>query len=46
MTLPGYTVAQTRREVGAMIAGGRPKWDIANPSATLWMTKPRPQSIS
>lgn len=31
LTLPGYTVAQTRREVSAMIAGGRRKWGIENP---------------
>ena len=31
LTLPGYTAAQTRREVGAMIAGGRQKWAIPNP---------------
>jgi RecA-family ATPase len=27
MTLPGYTVADTRRDVGQMIAGGRAKWN-------------------
>ena len=32
LTLPGYTVAQTRREVAAMIAGGRRKWGIDNPA--------------
>lgn len=31
LTLPGYTIAQTRREIGSMIAGGRRKWGIANP---------------
>lgn len=31
LTLPGYTVAETRREVGSMIAGGRRKWAIPNP---------------
>ena len=31
LTLPGYTVAQTRREIGSMIAGGRRKWGIENP---------------
>jgi len=31
LTLPGYTVAQTRREVGSMLAGGRRKWGIASP---------------
>lgn len=27
MTLPGYTIADTRRDVGQMIAGGRVKWN-------------------
>ncbi len=31
MTLPGYTAAQTRREVATMIAGGRAKWNAPNP---------------
>lgn len=31
LTLPGYTVGQTRREVASMIAGGRRKWGIENP---------------
>jgi hypothetical protein len=31
LTLPGYTIAQTRREIGSMIAGGRRKWGIENP---------------
>jgi hypothetical protein len=31
LTLPGYTIAQTRREVATMIAGGRQKWAIPNP---------------
>jgi hypothetical protein len=31
LTLPGYTVDQTRREVGHMIEGGRTKWNIPNP---------------
>jgi hypothetical protein len=31
LTLPGYTIAQTRREVGSMLAGGRRKWAIPNP---------------
>ena len=35
MTLPGYTVAQTRREVGVMIAGGRRKWGIENPAHAI-----------
>ncbi len=32
LTLPGYTVDQTRREVAAMIAGGRRKWGVPNPA--------------
>ena len=32
LTLEGYTVDQTRREVVAMISGGRAKWNIANPA--------------
>ena len=32
LTLPGYSTAQTRREVAAMIAGGRSKWGIENPT--------------
>ena len=35
MTLPGYTPAATRREVGQMIAGGRTKWNVANPSPAI-----------
>lgn len=31
LTLAGYTIAQTRREVAQMIAGGRAKWNVANP---------------
>ena len=31
MTLPGYMVADTRREVGQMIGGGRRKWAVPNP---------------
>jgi hypothetical protein len=31
LTLPGYTVGQTRREIRSMIAGGRRKWGIENP---------------
>lgn len=31
LTLPGYTVGQTRREIGSIIAGGRRKWGIENP---------------
>ncbi|MBM3555581.1 MAG: hypothetical protein FJX47_08515 [Alphaproteobacteria bacterium] len=32
LTLPGWTVAQTVREVTAMIAGGRTKWNVPNPA--------------
>ena len=35
LTLPGYTVAQTRREVASMIVGGRRKWNAPNPSYEL-----------
>ena len=31
LTLPGYTVDQTHREVARMIEGGRAKWNIPNP---------------
>jgi hypothetical protein len=31
LTLAGYTIDQTRREVAQMIAGGRAKWSIPNP---------------
>jgi len=31
MTLPGYTVNQTRAEAATMISGGREKWDAPNP---------------
>jgi hypothetical protein len=31
LTLTGYTIDQTRREVAQMIAGGRTKWNIPNP---------------
>ena len=35
LTLSGYTVAATRREVAQMIRGGRDKWAIPNPSITI-----------
>ena len=35
LTLPGYTLAATRREVAQMIRGGRDKWSIPNPSITI-----------
>jgi hypothetical protein len=31
LTLPSYTIDQTRREVVRMIEGGRAKWNIPNP---------------
>jgi hypothetical protein len=37
LTLDGYTIAETRREVAKMIEGGRAKWNIANPQHTLTM---------
>ena len=42
LTLPGYAVAQTRREVGAMIAGGREKWAIPNPVNEISPAEPAP----
>lgn len=35
LTLPGYTVDQTRREMTAAIAGGRVKWNIPNPQVIV-----------
>jgi AAA domain len=35
LTLPGYTVDLTRREVARMIAGGRTKWNLPDPSHEL-----------
>jgi hypothetical protein len=32
LTLPDYTTGQTRREVARMIAGGRTKWNLPDPS--------------
>jgi hypothetical protein len=42
LTLPGYTVDQTRREVGRMIAGGRTKWNLPNPSHEVVDTSQQP----
>jgi len=42
LTLPGFTVAQTRREVSAMIAGGRRKWGVSNPTIEIETTDPAP----
>ena len=35
LTLAGYTVEQTRREVAKMIAGGRDKWSVPNPNLAI-----------
>ena len=35
LTLPGYSIADTRREAAQMIAGGRRKWAIPNPISTI-----------
>ena len=35
MTLPGYTVDTTRRDVARMIAGGRTKWEVPNPEPAI-----------
>ncbi len=35
LTLSGYTVEQTRREVAQMIVGGRSKWGVGNPDHTV-----------
>jgi hypothetical protein len=42
LTLPGYTVAQTRREVASMIRGGRYKWATPNPNNTIEEQEPKP----
>lgn len=42
LTLSGYTVAQTRREVAAMIRGGRDKWATPNPHKTIEEQEPKP----
>ena len=34
-TLAGYTAANTRREVGQMLLGGRRKWDMPNPATAV-----------
>ena len=34
-TLAGYTAADTRREVGQMLSGGRRKWDVPNPATVV-----------
>ena len=41
LTLAGYTVEQTRRDVAGMIAGGRAKWNIPNPRHELDDDAPR-----
>lgn len=35
LTLEGYTIDQTRRDVTRMITGGRAKWNIPNPNHEL-----------
>ena len=35
LTLPGYTAADTRREVAQMITGGRRKWAVPNPARDI-----------
>jgi hypothetical protein len=35
LTLPGYTIAATRREVAQMIRGGRDKWAVPNPQNAI-----------
>ena len=35
MTLSGYTIDATRRDVARMIAGGRDKWNVPNPDRAL-----------
>jgi AAA domain len=40
LTLPGYTVDQTRYEVAVMIRGGREKWNKPNPIHTTADTAP------
>ena len=39
MTLTGYTVDATRRDVSQMIMGGRSRWNVPNPDA--WLEPPR-----
>lgn len=42
LTLSGWTVEQTQRDVAPMIAGGRRKWAIPNPEHELEGAKPLP----
>ena len=42
LTLAGYSVGDTRREVGQMIAGGRRKWAVANPAIAVAESDPAP----
>jgi AAA domain len=42
LTLTGYAVDQTRREVAHMIAGGRAKWNIPNPEHQVDQAEPLP----
>ena len=41
MTLPKYTIEQTRRDVARMIEGGRAKWSVPNPTHEMG-TEQRP----
>jgi hypothetical protein len=42
LTLPGYTVEQTRIEVGKMLRGGRTKWNVASPEQIIEDDPPVP----
>lgn len=42
LTLPGYTVPDTLRDLGRMIAGGRIKWNTPNPSHAVEDQAPPP----
>ena len=43
-TLAGYTAADTRREVGQMLSGGRRKWDMPNPEHEV-EAEPNPEAL-
>lgn len=43
-TLAGYTAADTRREVGQMLLGGRRKWDMPNPEHKV-EAEPNPEAL-
>jgi hypothetical protein len=46
LTLPGYTVEQTRREVATMLAGGRAKWHVPNPAHEVEQTRQPPLPLA